>query len=45
MANGEAREKIAKTPIETHKYKGKRYLTLNGIDQILALFPDEEEKT
>ncbi len=31
------REKIAQTPIETHRYKGKRYLTLDGIDQILAL--------
>lgn len=37
------REKIAQTPIETHKYGGKRYLTLDSIDQILAIFPDEEE--
>ena len=33
----DAREKIAKTPIETHKYRGKRYITLDGIDQLLAL--------
>ena len=32
------REELARTPIETHKYGGKRYLTLDGIDQISALF-------
>lgn len=36
------REEIARTPITTHRYKGKRYLTLDSIDQLLALF--EEEK-
>ena len=37
------REKMARTPVQTHKYLGKRYLTIDGVDQILALFPDEEE--
>ena len=30
------REDLARTPIETHKYGGKRHLTLDSIDQILA---------
>ncbi len=34
-------EEIARTPIESHKYKGKRYLTLDSISQILALIPDK----
>ena len=33
----EAVEKIAQNPVETHKYAGKRYLTLDSIDRILKL--------
>ncbi len=39
IRNSPDREKIARTPIETHKYKNKRYLTLDSIDQIIASLP------
>lgn len=45
------RKEIARTPIETHKYQGKRYLTLDGLDQLFSnlesmgvIFPEEGEK-
>jgi hypothetical protein len=31
------REDIARTPVETQKYNNNRYLTLDGVDQILSL--------
>ena len=37
------KEKIAKNPIETHKYKGERYLTLDSISKLQPLF-DEASK-
>lgn len=37
---GEMREKIAKTPIGSHKYEGKRFLTLDTIDHLLNLKTD-----
>ncbi len=38
------REEIALTPVSTHKYNGKRYLTLDGIDRIQALFTTRLEE-
>lgn len=40
----ELREKLARKPVETHKYKGDRYLTLDCIDQILALLQPKIEE-
>ena len=37
------REKLAKIPVETHKYDGKRYLTLDAIDRLLALTREGDE--
>ena len=38
------RDKIVRTPVTTHQYQGKRYLTLDGIDQILTLVKEEIKK-
>ena len=38
------REKIARQPVETHRYDGKRYLTLDGVEELLTLISEEIEK-
>jgi hypothetical protein len=38
------REKLARMPVITHRYQGKRYLTLDGVDQILKYQRGEIEK-
>ena len=38
------REKIAKQPIKVHRYDGKTYLTLDGIDELITLACEEIEK-
>ncbi len=44
MTDEKLREEIALTPVSTHKYNGKRYLTLDGIDRIQALFTTRLEE-
>uniref|UniRef100_A0A6M3JW18 Uncharacterized protein n=2 Tax=viral metagenome TaxID=1070528 RepID=A0A6M3JW18_9ZZZZ len=38
------REKLAKIPVETHLYKGKRYLTLDGVERILQSLTREGDE-
>jgi len=38
------REKIAGWPITVHRYQGKTYLTIDSVDEILALFREEIKK-
>jgi len=44
MIDKELREQLAREPVNTHRYGGKRYLTLEGIDQILSLVCQDIEK-
>ena len=39
------KEKIAQQPVKTHRYKGKLYLTLDGVEGILSLLKEEIKKS
>jgi len=39
------KEKLAKQPVKTHRYNGKTYLILDGVDQILTLIREEIERS
>ena len=39
------KEKLAQQPVKTHQYKGKIYLTLDGVEELLSLLEEEIRKS